>query len=243
MQASINRMCSSTDEKKKRMAMSMKEKYDKYWDNMDNMNYLLHVAVVLDPRNKMCYLEYCLELVYGKNSSKTKTILERVNKTLDELFQHFKTNTEREKSERTRTASSSTPAGYFDIGNGVDMEIDFEKFMEQRGQGVNKTELEVYLSDEMEKRVDDFQILGWWKLNSTKFPVLFEVAKRVLGMSVSTVSSELAFSIGGRVIDATRSSLTHVTAEALICAPPRSISNSNTLRLQLRRRLERSWLG
>ncbi|KAL4570186.1 hypothetical protein LXL04_025837 [Taraxacum kok-saghyz] len=32
MQASINRMCSSTDEKKKRMAMSMKEKYDKYWE-------------------------------------------------------------------------------------------------------------------------------------------------------------------------------------------------------------------
>ena len=46
------------------------------------------------------------------------------------------------KLARTRAASSSTPAaGYFDIGNGVDMEIDFEKFMEQRGQGVNKTEL------------------------------------------------------------------------------------------------------
>ncbi|KAL4567347.1 hypothetical protein LXL04_022930 [Taraxacum kok-saghyz] len=32
------------------------------------------------------------------------------------------------------------------------------------------------------------------------------------------LSSESAFSTGGRVIDATRSSLTHVTAEALICA-------------------------
>ena len=48
--------------------------------------------------------------------------------------------------------------------------------------------------------------------------MLSEVAKRVLGMPVSTVSSESAFSTGGRVIDATRSSLTHVTAEALICA-------------------------
>nr|KAJ0212011.1 hypothetical protein LSAT_V11C400185890 [Lactuca sativa] len=217
MQASITRMCASTDEKKKKMAKSMKEKYDKYWDNIENMNFMLHIVVVLDPRNKMCYLEYCLELIYGKNSTKTKTILERVNKTLEDLFQHFKNKTERERCEKTRSASSSTPS-YFDFGHGVDMEDDFERFMEQHGHGVNKTELEIYLSDGMEKRAEDFQILGWWKSNSTKFPVLSEVAKLVLGMPISTVASESAFSTGGRVIDESRSSLTHVTAEALICA-------------------------
>ncbi|KAL4565516.1 hypothetical protein LXL04_029614 [Taraxacum kok-saghyz] len=57
----------------------------------------------------------------------------------------------------------------------------------------------------------------WWRLNSVKFPILSEVAKLVLAMPISTVASESAFSTGGRVIDATRSSLTHVTAEALIC--------------------------
>ncbi|CAI9296930.1 unnamed protein product [Lactuca saligna] len=217
MQASITRMCASTDEKKKKMAKSMKEKYDKYWDNIENMNFMLHIVVVLDPRNKMCYLEYCLELIYGKNSTKTKTILEHVNKTLEDLFQHFKNKTERERCEKTRSASSSTPS-YFDFEHGVDMEDDFERFMEQRGHGVNKTELEIYLSDGMEKRAEDFQILGWWKSNSTKFPVLSEVAKLVLGMPISTVASESAFSTGGRVIDESRSSLTHVTAEALICA-------------------------
>ncbi|KAL6555180.1 hypothetical protein OROGR_006438 [Orobanche gracilis] len=165
----------------------MKEKY-KYWDNIDNMNFLLHVAVVLDPRNKLCYLEYCLKLIYGKNSPRTKNILERVNKTLEDLFQHFKNNPEGERCEKTGGASSSTPS-YFDSRHGVDLENDFAKFMEQRGQGVNKTELEVYLSDGMEKR----------------------------GMPISTVASESAFSVSGRVIDATRSSLTHVTAEALIC--------------------------
>ena len=43
------------------------------------------------------------------------------------------------------------------------------------------------------------------------------MAKLVLAMPISTVASESAFSTGGRVIDTTRSSLTHVTAEALIC--------------------------
>ena len=121
MQSSITRMCASTDKKKKKMAKLMKEKCNKYWDNIENMNFMLHIVVVLDPRNKMCYLEYCLELIYGKNSTKTKTILEHVNKTLDDLFQHFKNKTEREICEKSRSASSSTPS-YFDFGHGVDME-------------------------------------------------------------------------------------------------------------------------
>ncbi|KAL6549872.1 hypothetical protein OROMI_020360 [Orobanche minor] len=177
---------------------------------------VVYVKIHRNPRNKLCYLEYCLELIYGKNSSKTKNILERVNKILEDLFQHFKNNTARERCEKTQCASSST-RGYFDSGHGVVLEDDFAKFMEQRGQGVNKTELEVYLSDGMEKRGENSHILGWWKLNSLKFRVLSEVAKRFLGMLISTVASESAFSVIGRVIDATRSSLTHVTAEALIC--------------------------
>lgn len=61
MQATITRICLSQDEQKKKMATSMKAKYDKYWDNIDNMNYQLYVAVVLDPRNKLRYVNYCIE--------------------------------------------------------------------------------------------------------------------------------------------------------------------------------------
>lgn len=38
------------------MATRMKEKYDKYWDNPDNTNFLLYVSVVLDPRYALCGL-------------------------------------------------------------------------------------------------------------------------------------------------------------------------------------------
>ena len=34
----------------KSMAVEMKKKYDKYWGSMDNINLMLFVAVVLDPR-------------------------------------------------------------------------------------------------------------------------------------------------------------------------------------------------
>ncbi|GKB51176.1 zinc finger, BED-type containing protein [Tanacetum coccineum] len=65
MHASISRMCTDEDEQKRAMAASMKDKYDKYWDNIDNINFLLYVAVLLDPRNKLFYLDYYLGQIYG----------------------------------------------------------------------------------------------------------------------------------------------------------------------------------
>ena len=44
MHATIARMCLNVDEKKKKMTESMKVKYDKYWGNIDNVNFccILH---------------------------------------------------------------------------------------------------------------------------------------------------------------------------------------------------------
>lgn len=95
------------------------------------MNFLLHVVVVLDPQNKMCYLVYCLWLIYGKDSLKIKNILEHVNKRLMELFENFKNKSQRERCEKTKDVSSSRQeTGYFDGGDGVDLEDDFARFFE-----------------------------------------------------------------------------------------------------------------
>ena len=110
MHATIARMCLNVDEKKKKMALSMKEKYDKYWDNIDNVNFLLHIALVLDPRNKLCYLEYCLGLIYGKHSTKCIEVLDRVRKALDELYNHYKTKIDTSNATHTNASSSS---GFF----------------------------------------------------------------------------------------------------------------------------------
>ncbi|GJS06104.1 zinc finger BED domain-containing protein RICESLEEPER 2-like protein [Tanacetum coccineum] len=88
--------------------------------------------------------------------------------------------------------------------------------MEKR-EGIKSTEVDIYLRDGTERRDEKFDVLGWWKQNSEKFPILSQVARHVLAMPVSTVASESAFSTGGRVIDKFRSSLTPKTAEALIC--------------------------
>ncbi|KAH9664790.1 BED-type domain-containing protein [Citrus sinensis] len=82
-----------------------------------------------------------------------------------------------------------------------------------------KNEVERYLFEPSEDENDDqFDVLGWWSANSARFRTLSQIAKDVLAIPVSTVAFESAFSTGGRVVDAFRSSLTPTMVEALICS-------------------------
>ncbi|CAN0830004.1 Zinc finger BED domain-containing protein DAYSLEEPER, partial [Linum grandiflorum] len=80
-----------------------------------------------------------------------------------------------------------------------------------------KNELDTYLEDKVLRRSVDFDILNWWKANSTKYPTLSLIARDVLAIPISTVASESAFSAGGRLISAQRSRLHVKTVEALMC--------------------------
>ncbi|CAI0627287.1 unnamed protein product [Linum tenue] len=80
-----------------------------------------------------------------------------------------------------------------------------------------KSELDSYLEEAVLCRSDDFDILLWWKANSSKYPILALIARDVLAIPVSTVASESAFSAGGRLISTQRSRLHTKTVEALMC--------------------------
>ena len=61
----------------------MKKKIDKYWESIDNINLMLFVAVVLDPRYKLKYVKFCFRGWYGKDkgdamSSKVRDALKRL---------------------------------------------------------------------------------------------------------------------------------------------------------------------
>lgn len=106
-----------------------------------------------------------------------------------------------------------------------EMESDFESFMQAETNMVVKSELEMYWSESIEsneKKDEDgkpeFNVLGSWKDKCSKYPILSQMARDILAIPVSTVASESAFRMGGRILDPYRTSLSPKVAEALICA-------------------------
>ncbi|KAF7810309.1 zinc finger BED domain-containing protein RICESLEEPER 2-like [Senna tora] len=96
--------------------------------------------------------------------------------------------------------------------------MEFDRDMNEEDNLENKSEINQYLLEPREKMSPQFDILNWWKVNSTKFPILALIARDVLAMRISTVASESAFSTGDRVIDTYKCSLPPKTIETLICA-------------------------
>ena len=75
----------------------------------------------------------------------------------------------------------------------------------------------MYLKDTVEDPNNlKLNVLLWWRVNGSRYPIMEKIAKDVLVIPVSTVASESSFNIGRRIIDEYRSSLTPAMIEALI---------------------------
>jgi hypothetical protein len=81
---------------------------------------------------------------------------------------------------------------------------------------LNASELFAYLdSDTVNQFDDDFNILNWWHEHKHTYPVLSILARDVLTVPVSTISSESAFSLTGRIIEERRRRLGPDMVQAL----------------------------
>ena len=82
-----------------------------------------------------------------------------------------------------------------DPPNKEQMKRFYDEFDDEDEESVvEKCELDKYLEKSKVKRVegDIFDILGWWKEKSDKYEVLARMARDILAILVSTVSSESA---------------------------------------------------
>jgi hypothetical protein len=200
------------------MANRMKVKNDKYWGDVEKINPLLFVASLLDPRYKMIALEYWFRLSFGVDKAKQMdTQLKWVLGRLYEYYSHgyknvgsgyILSNNEEVRSGTTSMGSSKSKTTFIQ---------NFHSIRASQNSMQCKTEIEQYFLEDVETLSENFNILMWWKVNSTKFSVLAEIARDVLAIPITTVASDSAFSIGGCVIDPFRSSLAVKTVEALVC--------------------------
>ncbi|CAN6249755.1 unnamed protein product [Urochloa humidicola] len=79
-------------------------------------------------------------------------------------------------------------------------------------------ELANYLdTDSMSQFDDRFSIISWWHEHKISYPVLSILARDVLSVPVSTISSESCFSTTGRIIEERRRRLSPEMVEILTC--------------------------
>ncbi|XP_052207514.1 zinc finger BED domain-containing protein RICESLEEPER 2-like [Diospyros lotus] len=203
------------------MVGKMKEKFDKYWGDPEKINHLLYIAVVLNPRHKLEFMEYALQEMYpGEKGVGAVLSLKNAAYALYEEYKK-KLAPQGEVGERSQV---STPPVVENVEKGKSVRPNllssrFKKYKYASGSGSTTmpSEWDKYLSEVCEEETDDFDILNWWKVNCHRFPILFSMARDVLAIPVSTVASESAFSTGGRVLDPFRSSLSPKVVESLIC--------------------------
>jgi hypothetical protein len=184
-------------------------KFDKYWSVIHE---IMGVAAVLDPRYKTDLLEYYFGIFYGVDArDKVKSI----QKLCYDLLYDYQSRTNDDCSADSQMLDSEISSVDNDGMAKYDMYVQKKK---RARIGNVKTELDVYLEEEILPRRSDFDILMWWKLNGVKYPTLQAIARDVLAIPVSTVASESAFSTSGHIVSPHRSRLHWTTLEALMCA-------------------------
>ncbi|XP_031131905.1 zinc finger BED domain-containing protein RICESLEEPER 2-like [Ipomoea triloba] len=204
----------------KAMGMTMRTKFDKYWGDPNKMNFLIFYGNIMDPRDKIEYMPYQFNQLYGDENG--KSLFEKVMKDLKELYADYVTSFP-VQSDPVPVEQSVPPTVLSDpVSVGRPQSLLKSQFKKQRLEsgelGRKKTELEVYLSEAIIEEDGEFDLLKWWKVNAGRFPVLSKMARDILAVPISTVASESTFSTSGRVLDAFRSSLTPKIVEALVCA-------------------------
>ncbi|KZV18436.1 zinc finger BED domain-containing protein RICESLEEPER 2-like, partial [Dorcoceras hygrometricum] len=98
---------------------------------------------------------------------------------------------------------------------------DWDEYIKtNQGTCPQNSELDDYLSKPIELKAgrENFGCLEWWKVNRLTYKILSKMARDILAIPITTVSSESTFSAGTRVIDSYRASLAPETVQVLMCA-------------------------
>ncbi|XVF29445.1 hypothetical protein REPUB_Repub15cG0121700 [Reevesia pubescens] len=191
-------------------ASLMKRKFDYHWSLC---NLVFAVAAVLDPRLKFKFVEYSYGEIYGCDSK--MQYLDRLRKVLVDVYNEYAN----ELSNLTTSASAFGSASTHNAANDCILDsfsryISASNFKEAASW---KSELDIYLDEPLLPRDGAlFDILGWWRDNSERFPTLGRMARDFLAIPMSVVPS--CSDLNALITNPVYSSLNHESMEALACS-------------------------
>jgi hypothetical protein len=214
------------------MASVMEEKFHKYWEDC---NLLMSLAVVLDPRFKMKFINLYFPMIYDTDKKvETDEARENIKNVLAALRDYYEFYLAahnmyimKQANENSIATNSSNVSGG-DVGPKV--ATGTSRFLDHvRSTKIIrplKTDLDIYLEEDVfilekdgnEVDIDsEFEALAWWKANNLKYRILSKMEQDILAVPMSSVASKSAFSTSGRVIEPHRASLSPKTVQMLLC--------------------------
>uniref|UniRef100_A0A803MZP9 BED-type domain-containing protein n=1 Tax=Chenopodium quinoa TaxID=63459 RepID=A0A803MZP9_CHEQI len=196
---------------KRDITKNMNDKFETYWSNI---NGILAIAAILDPRNKLeCVEFYFNDIYYDKAGDE----IDRVKNLLYDLLYEYQEKEARSmETSNLNNVNGKRPISSIN-SNDDDGGDKWSKAKKTKTRKVNvRSELDHYLEEDAYPESEGFDILKFWHIE-LKYPTLQKIAKDILAIPASTVASESAFSMGGRVISPHRSRLHANTVEALMC--------------------------
>jgi hypothetical protein len=162
MHTSISQLFKSENVNVSKMAKNMMTKHKKYCGDQDTQNFLLYVAIVLDPRFQLKYVRFCFGRLYDVEEAGNFTI--KVKETLLRLFENYM-NVDEDVEVVHNVGSSINEDVNVDLMVVDDMLDDltsqFKKHLEEKGGVERKNEVERYLGENCEDSNDfKLDILG-----------------------------------------------------------------------------------
>ncbi|KDP42662.1 hypothetical protein JCGZ_00166 [Jatropha curcas] len=209
--------CKNSDDFIRSTVMKMKNKFDEYWEKC---SFALAVAAMLDPRFKLKLIEYYYQQLFGTGSGE---LIDEVFEYIKALYNEHSIGSPLASFDQGLTCQVSGSTGSLPgTGTGRDCKdrlTGFDKFLHETNQSQGaKSDLDKYLEEPLFPRSVDFNILNWWKVHTPRYPILAMMARNILGIPMSKVTPEFAFSNGGRALDREWSSLRPTTIQALMCS-------------------------
>ncbi|KZV13783.1 zinc finger BED domain-containing protein RICESLEEPER 1-like, partial [Dorcoceras hygrometricum] len=190
---------------------SMEDNFFKYWETIP----LVHgLAALLDPSQGQVafdiFFDYYAKFL-GKNVDDQK---KSIMHSLQELFDLY-ANEQSTPSKQPEPEERSTQQGKMGA-LGFYQNFKRQKFKGLSVTRLNSNEIQLYLSQYFETP-ENFDVLEYWKVNSQLYPILATIARDILPVQASSVASESAFSMCGRIIGDQRTNLNADTLGMLTC--------------------------
>lgn len=219
------------------VASQMLLKLEAYWDLTKT---LMAITSILDPRYKMKSIEYFFKQMYTTDTFEAKSRTDGIRKTFINLYNEYvaqSANSSNNPAVLCYAGNSGLGAGAgtgtgsgTNYNNGLDESKTFsritlsdarrglDQYIQESSTGQSlKTDLDMYLEEPVYRTKDEgaeFDILGWWRSFSAKYPVLSCMARDMLSVPVSIVPLDG----DARMLNEYLSTMDSGTVQGLICA-------------------------